>query len=206
MYELGDAFEGRVVDAGTNILIAGPPLTGKRRLSMGVLAAGANAGEGSVIVTTREGADRVLADYRPLLANPDDASVGVVDCVTRHQGLSESDSSLVQYTSSPVDMTGIGIEFSEFLEEFYARRGVERNRVMLDSLSPLLTYSDAETVFRFLHVLTSRVEDADALGLYTIESTAHDAETVDTLKQLFDGIVEVDDDGRLSVDVPAAGE
>jgi len=202
MYELGPQLENKAVDPGVNILISGPPLSGKRRLAMETVAHGANDGEGAVIITTRDSSDRVLSDFRSLLDSPDDANVGIVDCVTQHQGRSASDSDLVKYASSPLDMTGIGIKFSEFVEEFYTARDVRQNRVMLDSLSTLLMYSDLQTVFRFMHVLTSRIENADAVGLHVIESTAHDDETMNTLKQLFDGVVEVDRGGSVSLQLP----
>jgi KaiC/GvpD/RAD55 family RecA-like ATPase len=202
MYELGSALENATVDPGANLLIAGPPLTGKRRVALEVLAEGAAADQGSVIVTTRDSAERVLVDVRSLLEAPDDATVGVVDCVTQHQGRSVQDSETIKYASSPMDMTGIGIKFSEFVEEFYTDRGHTRNRVLLDSLSTLLMYSDLQTVFRFMHVFTSRIENADALGVHVIESTAHDAETMNTMKQLFDGVIETDEDRGVSVQLP----
>ena len=202
MYELGPALENATVDPGANLLIAGPPLTGKRRVALEVLAEGAAADQGSVIVTTRDSAERVLADCRSLLDTPDEATVGVVDCVTQHQGRSVQDSETTKYASSPMDMTGIGIKFSEFVEEFYTDRGHTRNRVLLDSLSTLLMYSDLQTVFRFMHVFTSRIENADALGVHVIESTAHDAETMNTMKQLFDGVIETDEDRGVSVQLP----
>jgi KaiC/GvpD/RAD55 family RecA-like ATPase len=206
MYELDPVLDGVTVDPGTNVLVSGPPLTGKRKLGMELLADGANAGEGSVIVTTRDSADRVVADYRSLLETPDETPFGVVDCVTQHQGRSVQDSPTVKYASSPVDMTGIGIKFSEYVEEFYSGRGLERNRVMFDSLSTLLMYADLQTVFRFMHVFTSRIESADALGIYTIESTAHDGEAMNTLKQLFDGVVETGETPEeVSVQLPGPG-
>jgi len=91
-------------------------------------------------------------------------------------------------------MTGIGIKLSEFLEEFYERRGLQTNRVLLHSISTLLMYSDLQTVFRFLHVFTGRIQSADALGVYVVDSTAHDKQTMNTLKQLFDGVIEVERD------------
>jgi KaiC/GvpD/RAD55 family RecA-like ATPase len=154
------------------------------------------------VITTRDSSDRVLTDIRSLLDDPESATMGVVDCVTKHQGRSAMDSDLVKYASSPLDMTGIGIKFSEFVEEFYTARGIQQNRVVLDSLSALLMYSDLQTVFRFMHVLTNRIEDADAVGLHVIESTAHDQESLNTLKQLFDGVVEVNDDRSVSLRLP----
>jgi hypothetical protein len=53
-----------------------------------------------------------------------------------------------------------------------------------------------------MHVLTSRIEDADAVGIHVIESTAHDQEALNTLNQLFDGIVEVERDSSVSLRLP----
>ena len=53
-----------------------------------------------------------------------------------------------------------------------------------------------------MHVFTSRLENADAMGLHTIESTAHDEEALNTLRQLFDHAVSVEEDGSVSTTVP----
>lgn len=193
MYELGPEFENRTVGPGTSLLISGPPLTGKRRLAFETLAQGAESGEGSVIITTRDSVDRVLPAFQSLLENPDEAPVGIVDCVTHHQGRSREHTELVKYASSPMDMTGIGITFSELVDAFSDDHGVAQTRIAMDSLSTLLHYSDTQTVFRFMHVLTGRIQDAGAMGVFVIDSAAHDAETTNTLRQLFDDVVAVDD-------------
>ena len=63
-------------------------------------------------------------------------------------------------------------------------------------------YSDLQTVFRFLHVFTGRLQSVDALGLFAIDSTAHDDQTMNTLKQLFDGIVTTHEEGEPTVRLP----
>jgi KaiC/GvpD/RAD55 family RecA-like ATPase len=198
MYDLSPALDVEV-DPGTNLLFAGPPLTGKRSLAMDVLAEGTGRGEAAIVVTTKDGAQRVLDDYRDRV-DIEGRPVAVVDCVTRQQGVGEvRDDDRIKYASSPVDMTGIGIKLSEFLELFYQDRGVEQTRVMLHSLSTLLMYSDLQTVFRFLHVFTGRIQSVDGLGLFCIDSTAHDDRTMNTLKQLFDGIVTTSEDAEPTV-------
>jgi len=70
---------------------------------------------------------------------------------------------------------------SEFL------RGADSPHVAFDSVSSMLLYTDPAPVFRFPSVLTTRVRNADGLGLYTL----------DTLSQVFDGRVELRErDGR----------
>jgi KaiC/GvpD/RAD55 family RecA-like ATPase len=188
MYDLSPAVDAEV-PPGTNLLISGPPLTGKRSIALDILAEGATNGDGAIIVTTKDGAKRVLSDFEkrtPYEGKP----VAIVDCVTRQQGVGEiRDDDRIKYTSSPVDMTGIGIKLSEFLQAFYQDRNIEQNRIMLHSLSTLLMYADLQTVFRFLHVFTGRIQSVEGLGLFAIDSSAHDDKTMNTLKQLFDGII-----------------
>ena len=198
MYDLGPDLDSEV-QPGTNILVSGPPMSGKRSLCLDILASGTQKGEGSIIVTTKDGADRVLRDFESRTPY-EDRPVAIVDCVTRQQGMGEArDDDRIKYTSSPVDMTGIGIKLSEFLQAFYQNRGIEKNRVMLHSLSTLLMYADLQTVFRFLHVFTGRIQSVDGLGVFAIDDSAHDDQTMNTLKQLFDGIVTTQEDGPPSV-------
>ncbi|MEF8801630.1 MAG: recombinase RecA [Halolamina sp.] len=198
MYDLHPRLDAEV-SPGTNILFSGPPLTGKRSLCLDILADGVENGEGAIVVTTKDSATRVLKDMdsrTPYEGKP----VAVVDCVSKQHGADEVlEEDRVKYASSPVDMTGIGIQLSEFLQAFYQKRNIARNRVMLHSLSTLLMYSDLQTVFRFLHVFTGRIQSVDGLGLFCIDETAHDAQTLNTLKQLFDGVVETSESEELRV-------
>jgi KaiC/GvpD/RAD55 family RecA-like ATPase len=208
MYGLGEACPGVEVEPGTNLLVTGPPMTGKRDLALEILAHGSRRGDGSIVVTTKDGGDDVRESLREMLGRDEGGPLGIVDCVSKQQGMNPSPSDDVAYASSPKDMTGIGIQLSEFLEGFYKERGVRRNRILLHSLSTLLMYSNLQTVFRFLHVFTGRVQSADALGVFVIDSTAHDQQTMSTLKQLFDGQIEVReaDGGGSELRVKGVGE
>ena len=193
MYDLTPSLD-TTVESGTNLLLSGPPLTGKRALGLDILSEGTRRGEGAIIVTTKDSAERVLGQYGKRI-DYETEPVAVVDCVTRQQGVGDAtETDLVKYASSPVDMTGIGIKLSEVLQSFTGDRGLEQNRIMVHSLSTLLMYSNLQTVFRFLHVFTGRIQSVDALGLFAIDSTAHDEQTMNTLKQLFDGVVTTSED------------
>jgi KaiC/GvpD/RAD55 family RecA-like ATPase len=198
MYDLRPHLDVEI-EPGTNLLLSGPPLTGKRTLALDVLADGVRSGEGAIVVTTKDSAQRVLQDLGERV-DYDGRPVAVVDTVSRQQGVNDvRDGDVVKYTSSPVDMTGIGIKLSEFLQGFYGDQQLPRNRIMLHSLSTLLMYSDLQTVFRFLHVFTGRVQSVDGLGLFAIDDSAHDDRTMNTLKQLFDGIVRTHEDAEPDV-------
>ncbi|UPV99728.1 helix-turn-helix domain-containing protein [Halorussus gelatinilyticus] len=68
--------------------------------------------------------------------------------------------------------------------------------VSVQTLTVLLEYVDFDTAFRYLHILTHRVQAADAIGFYHMDPDIHDEETINTLKTLFDAVVEVSDDGQ----------
>ena len=194
MYEIDSVLDYDPLTSGTNLLVSGPPISGKRRLALSLVAAGAATGDSAILVSTRDSAGKIARAYESVTGDEiTGRPIGVVDCVTKRHGTAMDDDGRVKYASSPIDMTGIGISLSEFLEEFHGTRGIERNRVLLHSLSTLLLYSDLQTAFQFLHVFTSRVKDADALGVYVVDSTAHDRQTMNTLKQLFDDMIEVED-------------
>ena len=52
-------------------------------------------------------------------------------------------------------------------------------------------YSNIHTVYRFIHVFTGRIKAAGALGIFVLESGMHDEQAIATLKQLFDGVIEI---------------
>lgn len=200
-YTLGGQLGEVAVPPGTNVLITGPPLTGKRQLGREILQRGTADGEGAIVISTLDTAERV----QELFGSSTDGTghlLGIVDCVTEHVGRSPTETETVRYAASPTDMTGIGIKFAEFIEYFHCEHGVERNRVLLNSITTLLQYTSLQTVFRFLHALTTRVGEVDAVGVAVVESTVHDVETMGTVRELFDGVVETSLDGSLSVDLP----
>ncbi|MFB6113691.1 MAG: RAD55 family ATPase [Halodesulfurarchaeum sp.] len=190
-YELDDTLPPDVratVDPGTNILVSGPSMSGKRNLLLRSLEAGSSRGDGAVVVTTSDAAPEVIEDYEAI-GGDTRTFFRVIDCVGS-QGQTQSFEDVVRTVSSPGDLTGIGIEFSE-IGKSAESSGVSRLRVAFDSISPLLMYVDLQRVFRFLHVFTSQIQSRDWLGLFAIDPQSHDEQAVNTISQLFDGVVEI---------------
>jgi len=196
MYDLSTVLDTDAVSSvrpGTSVLIAGPAMTGKENLAKDILADGSRRGEGALVVSTSDGAENVVADYRERVAGVDTLQLGIVDC--RAEGSSDLESRdglYVHHVSSPGDLTGIGIGITKTLESLHGA-GADRGRMALMSLSTMLTYTDRETVFKFCHVLSSRLDAAGYLGVFTIDTGAHDEQTLQVIKQAFDGLVEIRD-------------
>ena len=180
------------VRPGSNILVSGPAMTGKEELALSILADGSRQGQGAIVMTTGDPADQVIAGYRERVDGLDEALFAVVDC--RGDGDRSTDrsaeGSYVHHVSSPSDLTGIGIGITKSLERL-ANNGATSGRFALSSLSTMLTYTDKKTVFKFCHVLSSRFDSAGYLGLFTVDSGAHDEQTIQVIKQAFDGMIEI---------------
>jgi KaiC/GvpD/RAD55 family RecA-like ATPase len=187
-YEFGEAVPDPLVQAvepGTNVLVSGPAMSGKAALMRAIVAEGARRDEGSVVVTANDGAATIYDRYHDALT--EDAYLRIIDAV----GNENPDlGAFVRSCGSPGDLTGMGIEFSEIAKEA-DREGIDRMRVAFDSLTPVLMYVDLERLFRFLHVFTRQIQSKDWLGLFAIDPESHDAQTINTINQLFDGVVQI---------------
>ena len=196
MYDLTSVLEFDAlseVRPGSSILISGPAMSGKERLAYDILADGLDRGDGAVVVTTGDGAGSVVEEFRSLVPDLDDSQLGVIDC----RGESGTDEDVIgnahtHHVSSPGDLTGIGIGITKALEGLH-NAGNEQGRLALVSLSTMLTYTDKKTVFKFCHVLSSRLDSAGYIGVFTIDSGAHDDQTLQVIKQAFDGMIDVRD-------------
>ena len=176
---------------GTNLMIVGPPMSTKEAVVQKIIEQGLKNGEGVVLVETRMPAESILEQYKK--RGTDVSRLAIVDCICRTLGISSEETDTIQRAASAVDLTGIGVRISKFFERFW-RGGPKEIRLVVDSLSTILMYSNLQTVFRFLHVFTGRIKAAGALGVYSIDSGMYDDRTIATLKQLFDGMIEIKQD------------
>lgn len=191
-YDVGNALPEGSVDElpeGTNVLVTGPAMVGKREVAFRLLAAGHQTGDGVLCVTTRSSAARLLDEFERHVPTLDRDRVAVVDC-------SGSDSRraieeiATERVSSPADLTGISIGTAKLLRRF-SRQDVSEIRHGLVSVTTLLQYLDRSTVFKFLHIYTTRIEDTGGIGVFTLDTAAHDERTVNTVTSEFDCVVEL---------------
>jgi len=96
--------------------------------------------------------------------------------------------------SSPGDLTGLGIKLSQCLSAWDGQ-GAETT-IRFDSLTTLLQFAELKRAFRFVHVLTGRITSAGAVGYFHFDPSAHDEQTLATLRGLFDVVLERQEDGK----------
>ncbi|QLD90153.1 hypothetical protein HWV07_14365 [Natronomonas salina] len=204
-YDLGDALpvEGlSSLDAGTNVLVSGPPMLGKQQLVLELLAAGTDD-EHALAITPDTNGDRLRRQFENATGRDADR-LRIVDCTGATGKGSMDDSETIKYVGSPSDLTGIGMGIVKCTRDIGA--GVDDGlRLSVLSLSTLLRYANADRMFNFLHTVTGRVSAAGYLGLATFDPTTHDASAANTLTALFDVVVELREADDGSREVRAVG-
>lgn len=192
MHSDEDALPTSEIRQGSNVLVSGPPMSGKYELLLRLLAA---LGEQVLVVSTEDGADEVRTDFESLVGAAPPEGFGVVDCVSVPPG-EEADEEFVEHAGSPENLTAIGVKFTDVAETFRTR-GYTDVAVGFHSLSTLLMYFDVQRVYRFVRVLAGQIEDSGWTGVATVGSTMHDEQTLHTLYDPFDAVeTRVGDDGR----------
>lgn len=170
-----------------NVLLCAPSLSGGERATCSDLLTGGDPASTCVLwVTFRRDAVACVEDWT---ANADAAPQnGAVITVGDTGETVDADWATVETISSASDLTGLGIEIGEFLSAW------EGDLVVcFDSLTAMLQYVDVETAYEFLHAITGQLYAADARAHFHIDPTAHDTQTVDSIKSLFDGVVTLGD-------------
>jgi len=177
---------------GSNIMLIGPPMSGKEVILNHLMNSCTTNNETAVIIiTTREPATHILERLKKIIPAPSFSNIGIVDCVSKTVGGTEIDMGNIEFVSSPADLTDIGVKISQFFDDLFFKKKIRKLQLHFDSLSTILLYSKVQTVFRFLHVLTGRIKAARGIGIYVMDSGMHDEKNVIILKQLCDGIIEV---------------
>lgn len=180
------------IKKGSNIMLIGPPMSGKETILNNIMYNGAVKNGNAVIkVTTRNPASQILEWFNENNMSLPDSKIGIIDCITKTLGKEAVETENIKIANSPVDLTGIGVKISQFFEDFFIKKKIAEIQLHVDSLSTLMMYSNIQTVFRFLHVFTGRIKAAGAMGLFLVEEGMHDEKDIITLKQLFDGLIEV---------------
>lgn len=167
MFGVSDVLPGGTVSElapGSSLLIAGPALSGKQALALDLLAAGHDGDDGLLIVSTGESAGTYLDELEQRVGTVDRNRVGVLDCSgsSQQEAIREI---ATQRVSSPGDLTGISIATAKLMEQLTSQ-DISGVRHGLVSVSTLLQYLEPQTVFKFLHIYTRRIDDTGGLGIF----------------------------------------
>ena len=182
-------------EAGTNILILAPPMSYAEQLAYALTKP--LPGEYAITLSTNERAAEVVDYFK--IAGSDKRFVGVIDAITKSSTPSIVDTPRLMFVSSPTDLTGIGIKFSNMIESIFEGEFSDGEaglfpppiRFCVNSISTLLMYRKLEVLYQFLHVLTAKLKKIEGVGIYILNSESFDDKTLSLIKQLMNCVIEI---------------
>ncbi len=95
--------------------------------------------------------------------------------------------------NNPNDLTRLGIVITGILDGWADASG-ERT-FCFDSLDVPLQYQSVKSLFRFLHILLGKLQEADTVAHFHVDPTADGHQEINVLKPLFDDVVSIDAGG-----------
>jgi hypothetical protein len=188
------------IEAGTNILMLAPSMSSAEQLAYALIKP--VVGEYSIVLSTNERAAEVVDFFKS--AGCDKRFIGVIDAITKSSTPSIADTTRLMFVSSPTDLTGIGIKFSNMIESTFEGTFADGEtglfpppiRFCVNSISTLLMYRKLEVLYQFLHIITAKEKKIEGFAIYILNNESFDDKTLSLIKQLMNGVIEVKMDGN----------
>lgn len=176
------------VPGGTSILLVHPSTAETDRVDTDFLK---DDTDHLLVVSTRTTAREVKQKLEHYEVEEQQATI--LDTLSVDRGYSRRKSDSVRYVSSPDDLEGIVEQVRRFLEETDGKR-----RVSVDSITEMIYYADEQQAREAVQAIQGLLADHDAVGLFHLAAEVHEEAVVDDFRGLFDGSVDLDEDGTLT--------
>jgi KaiC/GvpD/RAD55 family RecA-like ATPase len=178
------------VPGGTSILLVHPSTAETDRVDTDFLKTDTDH---LMVVSTRTTAREVKQKLEHYEVDEERATI--LDTLSVERGYGRRKSDRVRYVSSPDDLNGIVDQVERFLDESDGKC-----RVSVDSITEMIYYADEEQAREAILGIQALLSDYDAVGLFHLAAEVHEEAVVDGFRELFDGVVELDEDGTLTAD------
>jgi KaiC/GvpD/RAD55 family RecA-like ATPase len=119
----------------------------------------------------------------------------ILDTLSVERGYSRRSSDRVHYVAAPDDLDGIVAQVREFLDGHEGKL-----RVSLDSITEMAYYADEERARAAVEEMLDLLSEHDAVGLFHIAEEVHEPEVLEGYRDLFDGVIVLDEDGTVTTE------
>jgi KaiC/GvpD/RAD55 family RecA-like ATPase len=175
------------IPGGTGLLLVHPSIGETDRIDTDFLKTDTDA---FLVVSTRTTAREV--EQKLEYYDVDETNL---DTLSVERGYSRRSADDVYYVSAPDDLDGVVDRVERFLKETTGKR-----RVSVDSLTEMAYYADDDAVYEAAAAMLELLEAHDAVGLFHLSEEVHEVATLDRFRELFEGVISLDEDGSVEVD------
>ena len=182
------------IPGGTGLLLIHPSIGETDRIDTDFLKSDTDA---FLVVSTRTTAREVVQKLE--YYDVDEEKATILDTLSVERGYSRRSSDDVYYVSAPDDLEGVVDRVGRFLQESDGKR-----RVSVDSLTEMAYYADDDAVYEAAAEILDLLGKHDAVGIFHLSEEVHEVATLDRFRDLFDGVIELDENGKVTVEMPSS--
>jgi len=177
---------------GSNVLVHGPPFTGKEVMVGQFMEEALKKGIPVIWVLTDKTPGDIRAEMQFILSGYEEYEkldlVKYVDSYSMSMGQTREDPYTV-FLDDPTDHTRISQTVEEIVKEF-KEAGHQHYRLAFRSLSTLIAYSDPISAFRFLSPFCGKRKRDGAVSMYTMEKGMHGEQEIQMIGSVMDGMLD----------------
>ncbi|PSQ42799.1 hypothetical protein BRD17_07830 [Halobacteriales archaeon SW_7_68_16] len=177
------------IPGGTGVLLLHPSTGETDRLDTDFLKTDTDR---FLVISTRTTAREVKQKLE--YYDVDESRAEILDTLSIERGYSRRTGENVHYVSSPDDLDGVVGQVERFLSESDGKR-----RLTLDSVTELAYYAGEEATSDAVGSILDLLAEYDAVGIFHLSKEVHDEPVLDSYRAMFDGIVELDRNGSVSI-------
>ncbi|WP_306054806.1 DUF7090 family protein [Natronococcus wangiae] len=186
-YELAIEGTPETVPGGTGILLLHPSTGETDRIDTDFLKTDT---DNFLVVSTRTTAREVRQKLE--YYDVDENRAEILDTLSIERGYSRRSSDTVHYVAAPDDVDGIVDHIDGFLADHDGKL-----RISFDSVTELAYYAGEERALEAAERILSLLEEHEAVGLFHLSEDPHDESLVDEFRTLFDGVIDLDENGSV---------
>ncbi|MFB6172022.1 MAG: hypothetical protein ABEJ23_05765 [Haloarculaceae archaeon] len=187
-YELAIENAPATVPGGTGILLIHPSTGETDRIDTDFFKTDTDR---LLVISTRTTAREVQQKLE--YYDVDESRSEILDTLSIERGYSRRSSDHIHYVSAPDDLDGIVERTREFLTEHDGKL-----RISLDSITEMAYYADEERARDAVERILALLREHDAIGLFHLAEEVHNPEVVAAYRDLFDGVITLDEDGTVT--------
>ena len=176
------------VPGGTGVLLLHPSTGETDRIDTDFLKTDTDA---FLVISTRTSAREVQQKLE--YYEVDESRAVILDTISVERGYGRRRHDHIHYVASPDDLAGIVAQTARFLESTTGKR-----RISVDSVTEMAYYADEERARDAVKQLLSLLAEHDAIGLFHVAPEVHDPAVVRDFESLFDGVIELTEDGTVT--------
>jgi len=177
---------------GSNILVHGPPFTGKEVLIGQFISEGLTKGVPCIFVLTDKTPSDIRKEMQFIISGFEEYEkldlVRYVDTYSMSMGQATEDP-YTTFIEDPTDHKGI-MEAVEVEAKKYEENGHRYYRLAFRSLSTLVAYSDPISTFRFLSPFCGKRKRDKAVSMFAMEKGMHGDQEIQMFGSVMDGMID----------------